>query len=332
MHRRRSLAKNFAFTVAAVFLGLAGLGLGLELGLRALGALRSNRHPTRVSIPFDVREPAIDIVCTGDSHTEGIGAPSGRDYPSQLRALAAEQVRDGPVRVHNIGLAGNNSSQAVDAVAAFIRQTGVAPDVVLFNAGKNNPHNFTNVRMLPEDIRGESRAIQAQYLLRNSRAFRFGTLTVARLDRLSRRTGAPSELEHDGVLDLGGEPEQEFLTDWIVRDVQSLRAFVGPSVHLFVINYWETANPWVDRAMERLQDESVATFVDVRNFGIPNATRWSVRPYVVYGDWHPNEQGYGLIARRVLAALRHGGALVDTQAASAKSTESAGEELRGSNP
>ncbi|MCL4234035.1 MAG: SGNH/GDSL hydrolase family protein [Deltaproteobacteria bacterium] len=331
MHRRRSFAKNIAFTVAAVFLGLAVLGFGLELGLRALGALRSHRHPTRVTIPIDLREQAIDIVCTGDSHTEGIGAPSGLDYPSQLRALIAEQDRTGPVRVHNIGLAGSNSSQAVDAVATFIRQTGIAPDVVLFNAGKNNPHNFTNVRMLPDEIRGESLSAQAQFLLRNSRAFRFGTVTAARLDRLSRRTTSSFETVHDDVLDVSGDPEQEFIAEWIVRDVVSLRDLVGPTARLFVLNYWEPANPWVDQAFERLQNEAVATFVDVRNFGIPDATRWSVRPYVVYGDWHPNEKGYALIARRVFSALQESGALTDPRT-SARSVEPAGEDSTRSIP
>jgi len=80
--------------------------------------------------------PSADgaLVCIGDSHTFGIGAPSGRSYPDQLQELL--RAAGDPRTVTNLGVAGFTSRQAIDRLEEALAT--IHPSCVLFRGGMND--------------------------------------------------------------------------------------------------------------------------------------------------------------------------------------------------
>lgn len=80
--------------------------------------------------------PGLTIACLGDSHTFGLFEPAAEAWPAQLQALLDERATDGPHRVVNLGIPGQNSAQvraSLDGVLA-----DYDPDLVLVCVGTNN--------------------------------------------------------------------------------------------------------------------------------------------------------------------------------------------------
>ncbi|MCZ7586426.1 MAG: hypothetical protein M5R36_25575 [Deltaproteobacteria bacterium] len=93
-------------------------------------------------------------------------------------------------QVVNLGQPGFNSSQAATRAIAFLENDSRPVRAVLFNAGKNNEHNLTAARILPREVRELGLRASVAYLLSNSRAFRFGQITLSRLDALRKKPTA----------------------------------------------------------------------------------------------------------------------------------------------
>ncbi|MBI3293005.1 MAG: hypothetical protein HYZ73_09415, partial [Elusimicrobia bacterium] len=95
-------------------------------------------------------EGTIRIVCLGDSHTFGVGASEGSSsYPSQLEQRLA-RCWDKPVRVINLGVPGQNSSQVTKSVEQVM--TRQRPSLLLVLVGVNNQWNFVDVNLLEPSI------------------------------------------------------------------------------------------------------------------------------------------------------------------------------------
>jgi len=294
-HRRRRLI----FIPLAIILGILLLIGVTEVVLRLLGwwSLRAG------SLGYEtVANADVIIVCAGDSHTEGVGAPAGYDYPSQLAARLRESHRRMRFAVVNVGRAGFNSSQAANRAAEVMAQLPRRPTLIIFNAGKNNEHNFTDARILPDEARKMNRLDQFKYLLAHSRAFRLGQITVSRLQN-QISVGAPDDQESwNKVLNVYGEEEQALLRNWIARDVEFLRERAADhNVPIVLLNYWLSVKE-VDEAFAELARRPHTFFVNVIDFGSPlfhvRLPRTMLSP-----DKHPNRYGYALIARLVEHAL-----------------------------
>jgi lysophospholipase L1-like esterase len=294
-HRRHRLI----FIPVAIILGILLLVGAVEVVLRLLGwwSLRAGNPGYETLANADVI-----VVCAGDSHTEGVGAPAGYDYPRQLAARLRESRHRTRIAVVNVGRSGFNSSQAADRAADFMAHMPRRPTLIIFNAGKNNDHNFTDARILPDEARKMSRLDQFKYLLAHSRAFRLGQITVSRLqDQIS--VGAPDyETGWDKVLNVRGAEEQALLRNWIIRDVEFLRERTADrNVPIVLLNYWLKVRE-VDEAFAELARRPRIFFVNVIDFGSPifhvRLPRTMLSP-----DQHPNQYGYAIIARLVERTL-----------------------------
>jgi lysophospholipase L1-like esterase len=63
--------------------------------------------------------PTYRILCVGDSHTRGVGAPTALSYPRQLQRLLEAAYPGARFMVMNAGIPGSNSS---DTRLEFERQ------------------------------------------------------------------------------------------------------------------------------------------------------------------------------------------------------------------
>ncbi|MCZ7586427.1 MAG: hypothetical protein M5R36_25580 [Deltaproteobacteria bacterium] len=224
----------------------------IEVGLRLMGfAYRAKVDAAAKPVEF-----ASDFVlCVGDSHTAGVGAPAGSSYPEQLGAkLNLAETGDRRWQVLNYGHPGFNSSQAANRALNFLWTDERPLHAVIFNAGKNNEHNLADARVLPDDVRHLGMGAAIAHLLADSRAFRFGQITLSRLEALTDKSEDElSRLHYGAVLDNDGAEEQAFLADWLVRDLDVVHdACRTRGVPLFVLNYFQDI-AWLDAAMKKIR-------------------------------------------------------------------------------
>jgi len=295
--RRRNRRKLFAVT--AVVLGFILVLVAMEFSLRLMGWWSVRRGPLD---PQNLAKVNFIILCTGDSHTYGKGAPAGFDYPAQLSARLSETHPGLVFAVVNLGHAGDNSSQAVNRVLKFMKDMPRRPNLIIFNAGKNNDHNFAEARILPAEVGRLNMSEQIKYLLANSRAFRLGQISVSRLQQLLDRDVSRQSMHWDRALDVRGEAEQELIRDWIRRDIEYLLVqTAGLRAPIVLLNYWSAVD-MVDQVFTEMAKVDRITFIDVRRFGF--SLRFLKRMGgLIAPDWHPNQYGYGLIARLVYQGL-----------------------------
>ena len=296
--------KRFLFYPLSFLVGIILLIAIAEIGLRVAGYFFHKRvyYYAQATDNFDHL-----IVCVGDSHTEGIGAPKGQDFPTQLASILNLKAGSPRYKVINLGHAGYNSSQAVNVLFDFLRKSSRQPDIIIFNAGNNNDHNFAEARILPQDARMAGTNVWIEYLLANSRAFRLGQITVYRLKRLVSKNNI-GELENNDVLNVWGKRELELLERWLLADIEVLSKDArSRGAKLVLLNYF-TPTPWVDRAFTKAASLYDIPFIDVRGFGYPLGYIASYRAWVS-SDWHPNQYGYARIAEMVYSELVKNGAV-----------------------
>lgn len=292
-----------------VVVGLAMAVILLELALR-LGALFVDApiEPDTMSWKTDGRR----FIALGDSNTYGVWLPErGRDaYPSQLERIWNGE-RPLPIEVLNLGYPGTNSSRLVGLYPKFIE--AFAPDVVLVMIGVND---FWTEPVAFPDQRSDLGLLA--YVKHHSRLYKG-------LYILLRRSGA-DDLEVDDSPDSsfeGGEGtiragEHEFALGWNTQigapeeveaelrdNLRKLTALSKLSSAQLVLmtypgrfRYYSLANP----AIRSIAQESGIPLIDLARVFKPLCPEFSC-PQWLYGDQHPNEVGYRLVAETIASHL-----------------------------
>lgn len=293
--------RRFLHRAGAVLFGLCLTVLLIEGGLR-VGGYWVRRQPYR-GAPTDPGADVV-IVCVGDSHTQGIGAPPGMDYPSQLGALLNASDPEKSVQVINLGRSGDNSSQAAKRLLGYLEGAARPPDLVIFCAGANNDHNLSEATFLPREIAQMGLSLRLNHLLSESRSYRLSQNTVKRVRGLLRSNKNEAALRFDDLLNVREAEELRLLEEWIYRDIESVRnASMSRGAGLMLMNYFHSTAQ-VDRTYARAAGELGVPFLDVRNFGDPAYRFLLNRRAWVAPNFHPNQYGYARIAERVSAFFR----------------------------
>ncbi|MCB1154847.1 SGNH/GDSL hydrolase family protein [bacterium] len=288
--------RKYAFRLAALLVSVVLTFAIIEIALRLLGMMYDSRIYRAAQAPTDATH---FVLAVGDSHTYGVGAKSGLDYPSQLQALLNDQRPCDRYRVVNLGHAGYNSSQTVNDAQAYMDENRSPPEIVIFNAGRNNDHNFTDARIIPEEHRFRGVRGVLRHLLSESRAHRFGQITVSRLKSLLE-TKLDGDQWPNMTINGFGEHEQAFLAEWVGQDLGLLRRRCARAgAKLVLLNYYSASAAWVNDAFRRFSTTPETAVVDVRGFGRPKIETLVYLKKYVARDGHPNAEGYAAIARMV---------------------------------
>lgn len=123
----------------ALLIGLFLVFMTLEAALRVTGYFYKRYMK---SYPTELNARAVDaytIVCFGNSHTEGAGAPPGESYPDHLQRLLDSQVKGKNFTVINKGLSGQNTAELLEGLEPVIDET--KPDLVVLGTGEVNTWN-----------------------------------------------------------------------------------------------------------------------------------------------------------------------------------------------
>ena len=112
----------------------------LEVSLRlGAAAYMHYRHPENLSAAASMSTGTYNILCVGDSFTEGSGATADTSYPAHLERLL-QQKGYTQARVFNRGVVGTTTSLLAQELEANIGKYN--PRVIIILSGVNNGWNF----------------------------------------------------------------------------------------------------------------------------------------------------------------------------------------------
>lgn len=266
-----------------------------ELGLRAAGYLIQWPIDRRIEsgYPRIEEEGCFTVLCIGDSHTYGIGAPRGYSYPDQLHRSLVKQFPGRCFNVINGGVPGYNSSQALLRLRMFIDESNIRPDVIIVNVGKNNNHNLTGGTFWEDRLKTASWQEQFQYLLENSKLYRLGTITRINIAWSLKR----SDENRGAVI-----TDDRFLRSWLMNDYQEMLEIAGSiNAGVAYLGYIQWLGlDFVHESMEETTEGKGGIFIDVRGrLPLPAHSGGILNP-----DWHPTKLGYAIIAGKILDELQ----------------------------
>jgi len=306
-----SLRRKIFFTSIAVVLGLLLLVVAFEAVARVMSPAAPVaelgtrfRGLWRHRLPPISPETNVLLACAGDSHTEGAGAPLGFDYPAQLSLQLNAKDPQHVYQVLNLGVAGFNTSQAVDRAIRFLDTTPRQPASLIFCAGFNNQWNLEGASILPVGIRQKSQKESWEFLLAHSRTYKLTQITVERLAAFGDFSDSG---ERENPFSGASPDEADFLSQWITFDLNRLWEVTrGKKVRLVLLTYTTTNDifrTWGDRAFREFAAAKGLALIDVTSFGLPNAGEFTAPSRWLAADWHPNRLGYARVAHLVSDAL-----------------------------
>jgi lysophospholipase L1-like esterase len=274
--------------IGAVLCGLVLAVVLVELGFRAAGALL---HP--VDVAPDAA--AYRILCIGDSSTYGLGSSDRerQSYPSQLQRILSS-ANASRVQVVNLGLPGINSSQALDVLESNLER--YRPNLVIACAGVNDPWNMTGSHLLTHYRAGFFRKIElrARYWIENLRIYRFVKLC---LRGRKRRFDAETVASNDELMPDRREQRAALALE-LKENLGAMRLAAeehGASIVFLEYHSDGWSNPEIE--IHRIYRELQLSFVPLHDY-FRELDRQG-RPIRSEDAWHPNDEGYRLLAERV---------------------------------
>lgn len=150
--------------------------LYLELSLQIASLIQNKILNSRISRQEDKRNGQINILCVGDSFTQGVGASDIEySYPMQLQKYLNKNSHYN-WRVFNSGVAGTNSSELVNFIPRLIDRYSPAYLCILIGMNDSWNLNLRNEAFFPSEpypiIKKKSGLISWKLRFRTLRLFR----------------------------------------------------------------------------------------------------------------------------------------------------------------
>ncbi len=239
--------------IGAFALGLIFLLILMELALRFVGSYdTAQREEVAAS-----GDGEVTVLCVGNSHTAGAGAPIGMSYPSQLYKILNEKGKK-RYRVVNKGVSNINSTYIASNLPKWLEE--VKPDFVFIMAGEPNSWNkFGYHEFLKEkDKTNSSILLFLDESLRKFKLFKFfevlafefkkneNSIFFVNVSKKSQRkylgylwagylgSWPPGQLHLDRLSKKEIEEAIEFLTYIYEKDQSPLAARILSEIHLHI--------------------------------------------------------------------------------------------------
>jgi lysophospholipase L1-like esterase len=273
---------------ALLLLVLLGAELGLRLAGRLFYALGSD--PGRASTV------APTILCIGESSTYGLWMAPGDSYPEQLERLIADRVGSGRVEVVRNQGVGVNTAMILEQLPGMLRR--YHPIAVIYMVGANNSWSLEHTHIA---LRWDSDAIgrlsiAALSLLDRSRVFKLLRFVAQRLSP-AKGDAWPPTTERMEFFRRHALLFHEILLDDLRRMIDDARAARAvPFIMTYPLGPARAEQLQIARERNVPLIDLAPEFERLRNQGV-------IESYLSTDHWHPNREGYAVIARRALDAL-----------------------------
>lgn len=310
---------------AAGFVSILVIGLiGIEIALRLAGQVyltRLYQGPTS----WAANQPeAINVVCLGESSTAGIWVELDGNYPYQLRERLRKHYRNDHINVFVPPHVGQNTSQVRNRVESYIDLYD--PALFILMVGYNNGWSLAESNII-HHMQGDS--FDVWWLKTKIFIDRFRIYKAARYLYLrafdfvkGRESGdAPHDWGYPGNTKyILGHPEAKYMPlSWVTRLMQSQNEAL--------LNLW---NDDVGHILDEIRSSGSNALLmtyhinplylrprDIQKMAESRAIPWVrndvafgkliregvIRDYLLHDNWHPNKDGYKIIAENTFASI-----------------------------
>jgi lysophospholipase L1-like esterase len=251
---------------------------------------------------FKKTEGIFTILCVGDSTTEGLTVSKEYSYPSRLQELLDQYSSDKKYRVINLGYAGVNSSQILNRFEDNIKR--YHPDLIVLLAGINDPWNMNESRLWMFDASSslwDKIKLRADVFLSYLRVYQFIKLITldtkdfqkeAHVDHLDlKREGFAVSFEHS-------PDKKNQLYQLLLYNIGHMVELAkSHGVPIFVQTFQKEGLGQPRVLINKVYEKMHVPIVD--NQRVFELGEKKGLKLISYDDYHPNKDGYVLIAKNV---------------------------------
>jgi lysophospholipase L1-like esterase len=279
-------------TVGTILLVLGGTEIGLRLAGAMFYALdRVDQHRSA--------SQAV-ILCVGESSTYGLWTGPGESYPEQLERLLNDCSASVGYRVlQNEGI-GSNTAIVLERLPELLRRH--RPAAVIFMVGANNFWSLerTHVALFAGEDHVGRAVLATLSVLDRFRVFKLTRMIKQRLAPAGREPWPPTA-ERNAFYGRHWSLFHEILLNDLRRMIHLARAH--GTVPLLMTYATGTVR---DEHLEVAGQLSVPLIDNTPEFQALKE-RGIVKDYLFDDGWHPNQQGYAIVARNAFRVLNEQG-------------------------
>jgi len=240
----------------------------------------------------------IRILCVGDSFTYGVGADQEHSYPRQLQQFLDQHYGTPFCQVTNLGVPGKNSSETLLILERALSVVP-PPTFILAAVGINN---YWNWHWATTWLPGDSPLAGLHAMFSGSRLWRLLTMALAVGPRITQGIYQPNKDydPRDAWYVSYAYRNQKWLDKWLQRDLEAISDLGRQSgAQMVLLGYHRGPFP-ID--YRRLAGEEGWPYIELRDFGNSDDPT-AISGLISADGWHPNGDGYGILARLIEADL-----------------------------
>ena len=303
----RTRGRKLLLLTMGLFFGL----ILVETGLRVAGVFYSRRYAFDPALTLKW----INILCLGESTTAGLWIPQD-SYPQQLKRMlngyyGTDRIR--PVVPMHIG---QNSSQIASQMKKYL--TGFNPKIVVVMVGVNNEWSYADnnfVRFLDGND-WTSRKLRFNAALDRFRFYKVGRFVFHKLSNqrkiLARQLfveGAPIHDQYppsEWKLKFSIHHSDAIAAGWEYDVRNIVRSSRKHQARVILMNYHVNPNFITFEKLNAIARQEGAFVIDNDELWNREVTSKNLtRQFVMHDNWHPNKEGYRLIAGNVFRLIQN---------------------------
>jgi len=291
-----------------------------ELSLRLAGTFYLNRIYARDSNQYKKSRDSINIVCLGESSTEGIWVAKNKSYPYQLESMLREKYGNNNINVIVPPHVGQNTSQISNRIQNYLEL--YKPRLIILMVGCNNEWSLaeSNIGKFIETNNYESLKIKSYVILDQFRLYkllRYAYLKFIKreqsnytngLDVTNYKWGGPELVRFPPekyIYKFAKSNSQAFIKLW-EYDVGKIASaakrqnvkvllmtyHINPSylpIEVFISLAGKNSIPLVRNDIiffEQMKEEDISNYI-----------------FTDIDNWHPRERGYSIVAENAFNAV-----------------------------
>lgn len=255
-------------------------------------------------------EGVFTILCVGDSTTEGLMVDKQFSYPSQLQKLLDTNVPQKKFRVINLGYGGINSSQVLNR---FEKNLGkYRPDLIVLQVGVNDLWNMNESNMWRFDQSNSLNKIKlkADIFLSKLRVYQFAKLLTISYKEAHTMPFDDEKQSLARSYEVSNDKRKQLYELLAYNIGNMVRLAKQHNYPIFLQTYQQEGMGKPRELINKVYGNLAVPVVD--NQSVFDVAKQQGLQAISEDNFHPNEAGYGLIARNVYNTMIKQGMVVAT--------------------
>ncbi|MFH1202028.1 MAG: hypothetical protein V1674_03960 [Candidatus Omnitrophota bacterium] len=260
----------------------------------------------------------INIICLGESSTAGLWVDFEDSYPKQLESKLREYYHNADINVIIPIHIGQNTSQISNRIKHYIKL--YRPGLIILMAGINNAWSLgeSNVVKFLNNSDNDTLKIKSLVMLNNSRTFKMlRFLYLKFIIKENSKHILANRYSFIGFPQFSRFPPQKWIYDFAITHKDSfvkmwrydisniIEESKKSNIRVLLMTYHINSNSYIsiDEFISLAARENIPL---IRNDDTFNAItkQESIKKYLLRDNWHPNKEGYSIIANNIFRYIK----------------------------